>query len=399
MQALRCCTITGVNEHTDLEQLKQLGSRHPLAEWAVVYDKERAQAEKGQGEHPRPAWIKEFLREADGAGLQTALHLSGAQALAFMREDEALHKLAARFSRVHLDIQADGLAVSGAKDLDYKALSRIFHYFTVGNGHTRVSIPHDEANAFLCHELRSNLMDFLVTRSQDGWPNLRELFGMRCGFGGGLGPDTLGGELQRISAASDGKSYWLMLDHGLKDAGGRLDLKRCEDALDQVAEHVMRAAVEAGSARVDAKLASPTQTARLDGFWLNWWSGVAHGHQMTVPPVDASRPTYLDFDGDFRGYEPLEYAHDLKSAVEAAGVGSMKVGNQWMGLTTTGEHVSGSSLQQAQLRALVLQTLGPKLPANPVEHPAFHHAWVGQEFTEERLQDLLPRKQRAAAPR
>lgn len=406
MEPLRCCTLSGVDEHTNLVDLARVSRAHPIVEWGVLYSTARMAKDGGAGRYPREGWIREFATEAQSRQQKTALHLCGDSALNFLRGNEDLLALGATFGRVQLNVRADGFRL--ADDLGHQEAGRAIRDFVVLNGHgTRVILQNTPGNAELCDALRGTPgLDVLFDasagqgKSPEAWPDAGRMLGFRCGYAGGLGPANVADELPRISAASDHRSYWIDMENKLRNPGDRFDLRACEAVLHGVGTFMMQRAIATGD-QLATDRASPTNVDELDGFWLDWWAGLASGYPMMIPPENASKPTYLDRrDGRFEGFEPGTRAVDLKDALDGSDVGCLK--NQatdcWEGITPEGDKVRGETREHAMLRAVVIEAFGPQVTANPAHHPELHRHWVGPKLTDEVLPGLLPAIAAGARP-
>jgi hypothetical protein len=65
------------------------------------------------------------------------------------------------------------------------------------------------------------------------WP--APLPGVRCGYAGGLGPETIATELPLIEQAADGEPYWIDMESRLRAGAKDFPLDRARRVLDIVA--------------------------------------------------------------------------------------------------------------------------------------------------------------------
>jgi hypothetical protein len=365
MTALRCCTLTGVDEQTDLNALKNLSRKFPRAEWGVLWSGNQQEKHQGAGRYPRAQWIKEFGKATEGRKIMTALHICGDDALSFLRGDTALWEVAQLFNRVQLNVKAQGTSL--AQDLDEQTISRAAHMFTFSYGHGRIIFQLNNDNKQLCERVRSNGIDMLFDSSLGrgvlpaSWPNKRDFPGMRIGYAGGLGPDNIQEQLPFMSKACAGSSFWVDMESKLR-TNDRFDLGACETVLRAAHWHVLESQISQGEiATKDPELGFSTDPALLKGIGLDWWAGMAAGYAMNPPEKNSCRAmSFNRFDGDHSGFSPSENANDFQELVEDTDVGCIKRSGQWFGVTSEGEEVKGSSRNDAMLRATIVESFGTR---------------------------------------
>lgn len=401
MENLRFCTLTGVDEHTDLKRLARLSRAYPFSEWGVLFSRSRMAEEDGRGRYPRMEWIEKFIEQAEKSKIRCALHVCGSDALDFIRGDMTIGPLAERFGRVQINVKADGLNL--AKDLDHNALERFIQMFKMGEGGGKIILQYSKSNKALCQVLRSTMgIEFLVDssggngKSPDAWPMLREFPGQRFGFAGGLGPENVAEELERIGIASCEKPYWIDMEGKLRSAEDRFDLDACESVLDQTTQFVFDKLVARCNELTANGRHSPSTVEELDGLWLDWWSGISTGYTMAMPPVRAVRAmSFSRREGIYNGYQPSEYANDLKDALEGSDAGCRKdrATGLWVGQTPDGDEVKAPTRELAMLKATLVERLGRDLPTNPALHEDVISHWLGPKGLEKLEKHLNPHSQ------
>ena len=402
MDSLRYCTLTGLDEHVDVDGIAKLARHFDRVEWGVLFSRSRMQEEAGKGRYPREAWIREFADFAQANKLRTALHLRGSDALAFLRGDEAVREAAGRFQRVQLNLRAEGR--DAAPDLPQQKVARAIHNHIIeGLGTHSVILQHNMANAELCCALKGTLGFEMLVDSSAGrgvspksWSlDQLEVFGQRVGFAGGLGPDNIGEQMPLIAQAAQGKSFWVDMEGMLRDASDRFDLSACQSVLQQVSEWHHASICRAGAQAAERDRPA-TDLEQLDGLYLNWWAGLASGRSMVIPPANASRAMCLDrFSGRYESFDPLESANDKDALIEEFFVGCVREKGRWVGVSDGGERVASDERKHALLRAVVLDAFGPTLPANVADAPRLHKLWLGEGAA----QDILGLRGKASGAR
>lgn len=400
MEAIRYCTLIGLGESTNLSEVARIARANPIAEWGVLFD--QSKATQGNADcYPGAQWIKDFTREAQQKQLHTLIHLGEVETLAFLRCDEAVMGIACEFGRVQLSINGDSNGFT--PDLPLEKIRQFIHRFHLDTD-TRVILPNNRANGELCMALRTTsgldvLFDSPDAAPPTRWPRLLHYPAMRSGFSGGLNAENIKDELVKIAQAHCGKPYWISLCKGLRDQDDKFNLDTCRTVLQDVGAFVMKSMIEDVNKWIDSQgQGSPTQVSELDGFWLDWWTGLAGGYAMAVPSTDIIRSRHLDRkEGKFSGFAPTQHAPDAADALDHTDIGCIKENGQWQGVTPTGARVPGLSRQQAMLRGLVLNTFGDTLTKNPAHHPEFHRHWVGPTMTQTHLPKLISGKMKIGA--
>lgn len=394
MTTLRCCTLTGVDEVTNLDALAKVSNDHPLSEWAVLYSENRMQKDKGIGRYPRKKWIHEFVNYANENNIYVALHLCGNDALRFLREDDEIHGLASLFDRVQLNVSATQDRIA---DIEIENVRRTLHQFTYSRGYGHVIFQYNTANAKFCKMLGSSC-EYLIDNSggngikPDNWESSRQFHGSRIGYAGGLGPNNIEKELHRIALSSGDKPFWIDMESSLRSQDDRFDLEKCTQILRSAAQFVMQSYFDAGKECANSGIFSK-DVENLTGMSLDWWVGLACGYAMNPPPVNACRATYFSRqDGLHNGFCPSEQAGDLSIAIDDSDIGCIKRDGCWMGITSQAEYVKGSSRNDAMLKALIVENFGQTLNENPAANRKFMARWVGDVMTDELLPSILHAK-------
>jgi len=224
-QLMTVVTLTGVDETTSLDSVVELSAQFPFVEWGVLYSPSKAG--KG-GRYPSvesALQILQFLREND---VSTAVHLCGGGVVGALdgRDGNAL-ALAELAGRVQLNFN------QARQSLDLSTVDALAD--RLGKP---VITQHNQANETVHLHLASPFHQVLFDASggrgtrPEQWPNM--LPGIRCGFAGGLGPENVVRELDRIAEASHGYPFWIDMETSLRDREDRFDLAVCEEVLSAV---------------------------------------------------------------------------------------------------------------------------------------------------------------------
>lgn len=393
MSYLRYCTLTGLDEATNLYEVARLSDRFAFIEWGVLFSRHKMSKGQGQGRYPREDWVRGFAQYANNKGLRCALHLCGQDAVDFLRGDKELMVLASQFGRVQINVKAQGLRVT--EDVSAAQIAGAARTLKAYGTTSSLVVQHNENNAALWGVLRGNGGVEALLDSSAGTGALpstwqidpHEFLGARFGFAGGLGPDNIDENLTLIAAAAQGKSFWIDMESRLRDASDRFDLGACERVLESVASWQYQQIFEAARAAQEND-SPPASVDQLSGLYLDWWAGLAMGYAMVIPPHNAARAVYLSRTyGEYESFQPSEKASELEEVIEEFGVGCIREAGKsgWTGLTSAGERVQSDTRKTAILRAAVLDAFGPSLPSNLAQAPLLHAVWLGSDVSRELL--------------
>ncbi len=229
------CTLTGVDESTDLDATAQLSAQFPIVEWALLLSQTR---QRETGRYPRYSFIVETVNTLP-SHMRLAIHLCGnavGYALSGERcaEQHLLAKLAERGGRVQLNFS------QARSPLDLDKMRGLLDRFPP----ITFIVQENRANAGVWRSVASlGRSNFGVLFDSSGgrgietgvWP---AALPVPCGYAGGLGPCNLRSELRRIAQAATGQAVWIDMESKLRrtDADGNdwLDLDACRAVLQTV---------------------------------------------------------------------------------------------------------------------------------------------------------------------
>lgn len=229
-------TITGADDATDIHQLVNLSAEFPFVEWGILVSK----SEEGNVRFPSRAWMDRFGEVARARRLKVAMHLCGRWMRELLEGEldwDALPSVARFAQSFQFNINGTALPQSPAGFFSKLETVKALRTFIF-----QIS-PASEPLARL-----ASAKDFNVTglfdnsggrgKLPDGaWPSPLDVpFPM--GFAGGLGPDNVLEQLDRINAACGDKPYatWIDMEGRIRtDDGTRLDLTRVRGVLEQIA--------------------------------------------------------------------------------------------------------------------------------------------------------------------
>lgn len=224
------CTLTGVDEKTDLPELIDLSLEHPIAEWGFLYSPKR---QGNPGRYPSIAMLKAAFDQLPSY-VRVALHVCG-QGVPDLMAGEAIvaglvSMVSDRGGRVQLNFNQT------REPIDLNALRR----FLKANPDLPVITQHNDVNASVWTALRGMSNHAVLFDSSGGrgilseqWPS--SLNGVSCGYAGGLGCNNLNMQLEAIAIAAGSTNAWVDMEGSLRrlDTEGHdwLSLAHCTDCL------------------------------------------------------------------------------------------------------------------------------------------------------------------------
>lgn len=223
MLQIQTCTLTGADDHTPVDRLVKLHQSFPIAEFGILLGDS-----PGTPRYPTNKWIQEFVKRYRGP---KAIHLCGKQVGAFLAKDVSLLALAANFNRIQLNFNlAQKPELLAELPSALAVLKPNQAYIVQINGNNEGLAKHINGTKDF-HCLFDSSGGAGITPGT--WPE--PLPGKYCGYAGGLGPDTLEDQLERIGwvIASSGSSrrIWIDLESKLRSADDQFSIEKAQAAL------------------------------------------------------------------------------------------------------------------------------------------------------------------------
>lgn len=225
------CTLTGVDEKTDLPELIDLSVEHPIAEWGFLYSPKR----QGQpGRYPSVGFLRKSFHELP-LHVRVALHICGSGVLQLIEGEpvvtELVQLVGQRGGRIQLNFSAHAIS-NFTLDRVRDCIQRfpLIEFIT----------QYNEANVHVWKSLcdvpnHSVLFDASGGRgiAADAWS--APLDGVRCGYAGGLGPQNMALELQEIQTVAGDAPFWIDMEGKLRDGADWFDVGACKTTLEGLA--------------------------------------------------------------------------------------------------------------------------------------------------------------------
>lgn len=220
---LVCVTLTGADDSTSIGEILKISNEYPFAEFAILWSKER----QGTPRYPSREWISKLIEANTSGIINLALHICGAPNIeeAFSSSGE-FPELLSGFKRVQLNFKYAN-----------HGLERLAAF--IESAKCKVIIQDNFSNRGLYKFLHWSNCQILVDSSggrgvlPSSWPIP---FFHTTGYAGGLGPDNILEELEKIPPTTETPCslIWVDMESKLRDEANAFDLNKCKDVLEKV---------------------------------------------------------------------------------------------------------------------------------------------------------------------
>lgn len=227
---LELITITGADDHTDIQEMVDLSAAFPKLEWGILV----STGHGGDPRWPSHSWQEKLVQMAPPT-MHISMHICGRWVRELLVGKWNLNSVNApisiRAQRAQINTHAEP-HVSAAGLLDVLGCYPYQWIFQLDgvNDHLLAAAEHLGLNV-------AGLFDAShgAGVSPDKWPSVLDpswLYGSYLGFAGGLGPDNLARELPRIVVASDNKPFWVDMERNVRtEDDSRLDMNKVHQVL------------------------------------------------------------------------------------------------------------------------------------------------------------------------
>ena len=225
---LKYVAITGADDGVTVDELNALAREYPFVEWALLYMPERA----GEKRFPSAAWLKDFATHYKGA--HKAMHLCGGAFLGFIANDPSILKTMKGFRRIQLNLEFGN--VDGKYD-PQKLLAQV-----KAHPEFEFVIQYTDKRKNLLPALAEIPNHALLFDGSAGagvlpgsWP--APLSGHFCGYAGGLRPENVKENIEKIASAAGDYATWIDMESGVR-TDDNFDLAKVRQVLSVAAPWV-----------------------------------------------------------------------------------------------------------------------------------------------------------------
>jgi hypothetical protein len=225
------CTLTGVDEKTDLRLVSALSGKFPIVEWGFLYSPKR---QGSPGRYPSVYFLRNAFKELP-VHVKVALHICGDGVTQLIHAEAVVSELVQlvgqRGGRVQLNFNA--------RTTQEKFTLAEVHACIARHPDVRFITQNNGANANVWLDLmdlpnHAILFDASGGKglSADQW--VAPLDGVNCGYAGGLGPINVAEELKKIQSVVGDASFWIDMEGKLRNADDWFDLTAAKSVLESV---------------------------------------------------------------------------------------------------------------------------------------------------------------------
>lgn len=232
------CTLTGVDERTELAQLADISNAHPIVEWGFLYSPNR-QGEPGR--YPPVSFLRKAFAEL-APSVKVALHICGAGVAQLIDGEPVVSDLVQligkRGGRVQLNFHASSL--------EKKTTMAQLRACIARHPDVEFITQHNPANAAVWGQIKGEPNHSLLFDESGGQGILATawaapLDGIRCGYAGGLGPANVATEIMKIRAAAGAAPFWIDMEGKLRDPDDWFDLNEAKAVLQALGQALVQA--------------------------------------------------------------------------------------------------------------------------------------------------------------
>jgi hypothetical protein len=218
-------TVTGADDSIEPERLLDIGAAFPWVEWGVLLSRRQ----EGSPRFPSLAWIEKLAAIDPGRRPRPVLsgHLCGGWVRDLARGEFTFAKerpaIANIFARVQLNFHAEPLLIDAKPMaralLDWDRREYIIQFDKVNDG-VLASLASDGVRVVPLFDTSGG-----AGREPESWPSA-EIF-QYSGYAGGLHPDRLPAQLDRIATAAGEARIWIDVEtHVRSDDDTKFDLNK-----------------------------------------------------------------------------------------------------------------------------------------------------------------------------
>jgi len=242
MKVLNRVTVTGADDSVDINKMVEIQEKYPFVEWGILLS-EKYSLKDGAGRFPSKKWLVDLINHRNSSKLTLSGHICGKWVTKtllgeFPCLDEIHGNFTSYFSRFQLNTHAEYHKV------DFEKLGVVLNTLRSTNqgvifqldGVNDIMVPMWKRN----HRNISGLFDLSHGAGilPSAWP--KPIEGMYCGYAGGLSPDNVVGEMEKILVANGDKETWIDAETQLRSPDNRVfDLNKVVQFLENSKKYVI----------------------------------------------------------------------------------------------------------------------------------------------------------------
>lgn len=249
-------TLTGADDSVNVDDLLKLSEQYPFVEWGILVHNATiaTSVSEWSPRWPSQAWIIELQAKVRNWYPETmlSLHVCGRWVRELLQGRQLIPRfMFDQFNRVQLNFHAENTPCDGVgfcKALQSIGGNRQFIFQIDGQGgNEHLETLWDVADGLNIHIDTVPLFDVSGGAGvvPDVWPKptwmANDIDYVYHGYAGGLGPDNVISELERIRAVAGTCRIWIDMETKIRSKGdSQFDLDLCHRVLQQVAPYIAK---------------------------------------------------------------------------------------------------------------------------------------------------------------
>lgn len=217
------CTLTGVDEKTDLSAIWRLSRLYSYAEFGILFTSDRTKGNR----YPSRAFIQEVIDFKKKQNIPMSIHFCSESVYHLLEGNESLLEMAKEFDRLQLNFQYS------KRPFPKKQIFDLFQSYPnpIVTQHNELN---EEVTNFVHHPRHQVLIDGSLGRGKeiDSFQYLPRK--QICGYAGGISSLNVSRILRSIVPIARGRAFWIDMETGLRDVNNWFCTEECEDVLDLV---------------------------------------------------------------------------------------------------------------------------------------------------------------------
>lgn len=232
---IKYVTLTGADDHTPIDGLLELSAEFSFVEWGILFFPPR----QGEPCYPTWRWLNHLFVFTEGVHpFHLSAHLCGKWVTDAMQGHLPLldnERFDAAFNTIQLNCYKGVLQQALTHPILWRTIS------LVHNGRKPVILGGDYAGLSISVEQFLNAGVYPLLDASGGHGQVPKLWPapfktehgtpLFCGYAGGLGPDNIKRELDRIADVAGKATVWIDMQSKLRNGKDEFDLKRCRQVL------------------------------------------------------------------------------------------------------------------------------------------------------------------------
>ena len=234
---LKTVTITGADNDTDATELMNISKEFPFVEWGIL----TSYSQEDSVRFPNRDWINYFCHIAFHNNMAISMHMCGKWVRQLLYGDlnweEVPQTLLATAQRIQINTHAEDHVsrfgmIDKLRDDLVCGKTFIFQWDNINN-HLAYAAKASNVKVNVLYDCSHG-----AGKLPDVWPRATNEF--YCGYAGGLGPENVVYQNERIENCTGGLPYWIDMEGRVRTSDGmKLDLAKVRMVLEAMKPFVL----------------------------------------------------------------------------------------------------------------------------------------------------------------